>query len=177
MTAGHYRFPSNYIPFHTIELGDSTCLSFENSPSSFSLRNLATSLILPSFWRKLPRWHEEHHRGEDTKAHEIEKPSHSEKRDDQQTQTLPLALGELQRAMDPPIAVRVYNNRFCPLISRLPEVLLLCICDFLCDDFAAVLCRRIGSRMFLRLPDSEYIFLWGHRFISPSSGTQCQAPV
>ncbi|KAF1365837.1 hypothetical protein EJ07DRAFT_94352, partial [Lizonia empirigonia] len=72
-------------------------------------------------------------------------------------------LGELQRAMDPLIAVQVYNNRFCPLISQLPEELLLCVCDFLRDDFAALLCLRIASRIFLRLLNSKRIFVWGSK--------------
>ncbi|XPS75593.1 hypothetical protein M3J07_007667 [Ascochyta lentis] len=118
------------------------------------------------FWKKFQRWREEHHLGEETKARETEKPSHPERRDDQRTQTLLLALGELQRAMDPLIAVQVYNHRFCPLISQLPEELLLCICDFLRDDFAALLCLRIASRIFLRLLNSDRIYLWGAKTCS-----------
>jgi hypothetical protein len=73
------------------------------------------------------------------------------KREDQQAQ----ALYELQRTMDPLIAAQVYNNRFCPLISRLPEELLMCILDFLCDDVVALHCLRIVSRTFLRLLNSQ----------------------
>ena len=73
-----------------------------------------------------------------------------EKRDDQYAQALLLTLSELQHTMDPLIAAQVYNNRFCP-ISRLPEELLLCILDFLCDDVIALHCLRIVSRIFFRL--------------------------
>jgi hypothetical protein len=82
-------------------------------------------------------------------------------RDDERARTLLLALGKLERTMDPLIAAQAYDNGFCPLISRLPEELLLCILDFMRDDFPALLCLRITSRIFFRLPNSERIYLWG----------------
>lgn len=72
------------------------------------------------------------------------------KADDEYAQGLLLNLYELQRTMDPLIAAKVYNNRFCPL-TRLPEELLMCIFNFLCDDVLALQCLRIVSRTFLRL--------------------------
>lgn len=101
---------------------------------------------------------EERHPSKALKAREIEK---QRSRDDERARNLLLALGELQRKMDPLIAAQVYNNRFCPLISRLPEELLLCILDFVRDDFPALLCLRITARIFLRLLNSERIYLWG----------------
>ncbi|KAF2468368.1 uncharacterized protein BDR25DRAFT_265509, partial [Lindgomyces ingoldianus] len=59
--------------------------------------------------------------------------------------------------MDPLIAAQVYNNRFCPLTSRLPEELLLCILDFLRDDVVALQCLRIVSRTFLRLLNRQSV--------------------
>jgi len=53
--------------------------------------------------------------------------------------------------MDPLVAAQVYNNRFCPLVSRLPEELLLCILDCLSNDVVTLLCLRVVSRVFLRL--------------------------
>lgn len=53
--------------------------------------------------------------------------------------------------MDPLIAAQVYNIRFNPLLSRLPEEILLCVIDFLCDDVIALHCLRIVSRAFLRI--------------------------
>ncbi|KAH9873029.1 hypothetical protein J1614_005425 [Plenodomus biglobosus] len=85
------------------------------------------------------------------KASETERRIQREKREDQQAHDLLLALYELRRTMDPLIATQAYNNRFCPLISRLPEELLLCVIDFLCDDVVALHSLRIVSRIFLRL--------------------------
>ncbi|KAF1915697.1 hypothetical protein BDU57DRAFT_280343 [Ampelomyces quisqualis] len=48
--------------------------------------------------------------------------------------------------MDPLIAARVYNNDFYPLLSRLPREALLCIFDYLYDDFVTLICLRIVSR-------------------------------
>lgn len=70
----------------------------------------------------------------------------------------------LQRTMDPLMAPQVYNIRFCPLISRPPEELLLCIVDFLCDDVVALMCLRIVSRIFLRLINSQTVF-WGDQYL------------
>lgn len=81
-----------------------------------------------------------------------------ERRDIQQAQAPLLTLYELQRTMDPLVAAQVYNNRLCPLISRLPEELLLCILDFLDDDAVALRCLRIVSRIFLRLLNYPPIF-------------------
>ena len=72
-------------------------------------------------------------------AHESERRIQREKRDDQQAQALLLTLYERQRAMDPLIAAQVYNNRSC-LLSRLPEEILLCIVDCLCNDVVALHC-------------------------------------
>ncbi|KAF2014343.1 hypothetical protein BU24DRAFT_423325 [Aaosphaeria arxii CBS 175.79] len=73
-----------------------------------------------------------------------------EKQNNRQVQPLIVPLKELQRGMDPLIAVQVYNNRFCHL-TRLPEEILLMICYFLCDDAVTLLCLRIVSRVFLRI--------------------------
>src|SRR5262245_39652516 len=86
-------------------------------------------------------------------ACETERRIQRERRDNQQAQALLLALYELQRVMDPLVAVQVYNSCYCPLISRLPEELLLCIIDFLSDDVVALQCLRIVSRTFLHLLD------------------------
>lgn len=63
-------------------------------------------------------------------------------------------LRELQKTMDPLVATRFYNARFCPLLSRLPEELLLCILDF-CDDAVTLHCLRSVSSSFLRLLDNK----------------------
>jgi len=101
----------------------------------------------------------------ETEAREVERRIQREKRDHEQTQALLLALYELQRTMDPLMAVQAYNIRFCPLISRLPEELLLCILDFLEDDVVALHCLRIVSRTFLRLldrPSATWKDTWYH---------------
>jgi len=95
--------------------------------------------------RTFPGLRKKQRSSEEPKARETEKRRN---RDDGRAQNLLLALDELKRKMDPLIAAQAYNNRFCPLISRLPEELLLCILDFMRDDFAALLCLRITSRIF-----------------------------
>ncbi|KAF2658195.1 hypothetical protein K491DRAFT_702974 [Lophiostoma macrostomum CBS 122681] len=80
----------------------------------------------------------------------------TKKRDDEKAQALLLTLHELQRTMDPLLAVQVYNNRFCPLISRLPEEILLCILDFLCEEVVtlqSIICKDAwyrGASMYTR---------------------------
>ena len=102
---------------------------------------------------------EEHRATKELEAHEAESRMQREKRDDQQAQALLFAQYELQCTMDPLIAAKVYNSRFCPLISKLPEELILCILEFLSDDAVALHCAPIVSRMFLRLLD-RHSALW-----------------
>jgi hypothetical protein len=93
-------------------------------------------------------------------ARETEEQIQREKRNTQQAQTLHLIQDVLRRNMDPLISAQVYNHRFCPL-SRLPEELLLCIVDFLCDDIVTLHCLRIVSRVFLRLlHDQSAVWKW-----------------
>jgi hypothetical protein len=76
----------------------------------------------------------------------------------------------------PPIAAQVYNHRFCPLISKLPEELLLCIFDFLCDDIVTLHCLRIVSRVFLRLlHDQSAVWKWQWYANRLSGFVHCQA--
>mgnify|MGYP004507530339 CR=1 FL=1 len=96
----------------------------------------------------------------DTESREVERRNHQEERNDQQARALLLTLCKLQRAMDPLIAAQIYNSHFCPLISRLPEELLLCMFDFLCDDDVALLRLRIVLRIFLR-PLNNQPVRWG----------------
>lgn len=94
---------------------------------------------------------------QEVEAREAERRIQNEERDNQQAQALLLNLYELQRTMDPLVAVQVYNNRFCPFLSRLPEELLLCILGLLRDDVVALQCLRIVSRTFLRLLDRQSV--------------------
>ncbi|EHK16740.1 uncharacterized protein TRIVIDRAFT_65511 [Trichoderma virens Gv29-8] len=59
-------------------------------------------------------------------------------------------LGDLQRTMDPLVAVQVYNYNSSP-ICRLPDELLLHIIHFLGDDILAMHCLRRVSWSFRRL--------------------------
>jgi hypothetical protein len=108
--------------------------------------------FLPRF---IQQWREKKQRKKKKEAREAERRAQREKRDEEQARALCLTLCELQRTMDPLIATQVYNSDFCPLFSRLPEELLLCIFDFLCDDFVALKCLRIVSRTFFRLLNSQ----------------------
>lgn len=113
------------------------------------------------FWRFFCKRYEAHQLIEEARereAHETERQIQTKIRDDRQAQALLLTLDGLQRAMDPLTVAQVYNNRFCPLISRLPEELLLRVCDFLYYDIAAQLCLGIVSRTFLRLLNAEPIY-------------------
>jgi hypothetical protein len=109
------------------------------------------------FLKWIREWREQRQISKEIEAHEAERRIQRKKRDDQQAQALLLAQYELQRTMDPLVAAQVYNNRFCPLISQLPEELLLCIIDFLCDDAVALHCLRIVSRTFLRILDCQSV--------------------
>ncbi|KAF2440191.1 hypothetical protein P171DRAFT_457879 [Karstenula rhodostoma CBS 690.94] len=104
------------------------------------------------------KWREQRQLIRETEAREAERRIQRKKRDDQQSQALLLALYELQRTMDPLISAQVYNNRFCPL-TRLPEELLLCTMDFLCDDAVALQCLRVVTRTFYRLSNLPAMFL------------------
>lgn len=64
--------------------------------------------------------------------------------------------------MNPLVAAQTYNSRFCPLTSRLPEELLLCILDFLSDDVVALQCLRLVSRTFFRLLSRGSV-IWSER--------------
>ncbi|KAJ4366840.1 hypothetical protein N0V83_007368 [Neocucurbitaria cava] len=85
-------------------------------------------------------------------AREAEMGIQREKRNDQQAQALLLTLYELQRTMDPLIAAQVYNIRFCPLISRLPEELLMCqqgsvqLCEHIQITWASIKAHIDGWR-------------------------------
>jgi hypothetical protein len=105
------------------------------------------------FSRWIRKRYEERQLIKETEAREAERRIQREKQENKHAQALLLTLYELQYTMDPLIAAQVYNSRFCPLISRLPEELLLCIIDFLCDDVVALQCLQIVSRIFLRLLD------------------------
>ncbi|PVI08513.1 hypothetical protein DM02DRAFT_722736 [Periconia macrospinosa] len=74
-----------------------------------------------------------------------------EERNRHQTQNLLLIFDKLQHTMDPLVASRVFNTHFCPLISKLPEELLLCILDYLWDDPVTLQCLRAVSSTFFRL--------------------------
>ncbi|EOA91510.1 uncharacterized protein SETTUDRAFT_86285 [Exserohilum turcica Et28A] len=89
---------------------------------------------------------------QDEQVEQVEQVERNERneRDKQQAQALLLTFSELQRTMDPAIAAHVYNNRFCPLI-RLPNELLLWICDFLRDDSVTIYCLRLASRKLFHL--------------------------
>lgn len=93
---------------------------------------------------------------------EQEKQLQREQRERQQAQALLLTLHELQRTMNPLVAAQTYNSRFCPLTSRLPEELLLCILDFLSDDVVALQCLRLVSRTFFRLLSRGSV-IWSER--------------
>jgi hypothetical protein len=140
---------------------------------------LGANLKMLSFLRWIQRWREERKLVNETEAreehrhvethgerqstgetdsriqHQVHEARcvHPEKPDDRQAQTL-LILCELQRTMEPMVAASFYNYHFCPLISRLPDELFLCIFDFLCDDMISLLCLRIVSRRCFRLLDS-----------------------
>ena len=109
------------------------------------------------FSRWVQKRREERQLIKETEARKAERRIHREKRDDQQAQALFLTLCELQRTIDPLMAVQIYNSRLCPLISRLPEELLLCILDYLCDDVIALQCLRIVSRIFLQILNSQSV--------------------
>ncbi|KAF2865067.1 hypothetical protein BDV95DRAFT_458129, partial [Massariosphaeria phaeospora] len=104
---------------------------------------------------------------EETETREAEERIQREKRDHQQSDALFLKLYKLERTIDPLLAPQIYNNRFCPLISRLPEELLLCILDFLRDDVVALHILRVVSRTFFRLLNYQSVF-W--------RGTDCSIP-
>ncbi|CAE7186401.1 Caldesmon multi-domain protein [Pyrenophora teres f. teres] len=89
-------------------------------------------------------------------------------RDHQQAQALLVTLYKLQDAIGPLIATQVYNSHFCPLISRLPEELLLCIFDFLRDDVVALHCLRSVSRTFRRILNRGSI-IWRDEWYRPDS--------
>jgi hypothetical protein len=110
-------------------------------------------------------------------ARDAEEPIHEwEKRDSQQAQILHLTQNMLRRIMDPLIAAQIYNHRFCPLISKLPEELLLCIIDFLCDDIVTLHCLQIVSRVFLRLlHDQSAVWKWEWYASGLSGSVHCQA--
>jgi hypothetical protein len=110
--------------------------------------------------------YEERQSAKELEARQTEMRIQREQRDAQQTQTLLLSLHELQRTMDPLIATQVYNSRFCPLISRLPEEILLCILDFLCDDPVALHCLRIVSMVFYRLLNRQAV-IWRDEWYRP----------
>lgn len=80
-----------------------------------------------------------------------------EKRNNEQVQALLAALHKLQCNMDPLIAAQVYNSRFCPLTSRFPDELLLCILDFLHDDVVTLSCLRMASRKFLYIIGNQLL--------------------
>lgn len=73
---------------------------------------------------------------------------------------------EFQRALDPLVAVQVYNACFCPLTSRLPEELHMCILEFLFDDAVALHCLRVVSMLFLRLLHL-WPTIWNHQWYEP----------
>lgn len=107
------------------------------------------------FTRWFKMWYETRQLIKEKEAREAQRKIQLEKRDDEHTQALLLALHQLQRTMDPLIAAQVYNDRFCPLTGRLPEELLLIILDFLSNDAVALHCVRIVSRTFFRLLNHE----------------------
>lgn len=87
-----------------------------------------------------------------------------DEQDKQQARTPLLIFSELQRTMDPIVAARVYNERFCPLLSRLPNEILLCIFEFLRDDPVALYCLRIVSKTTFHLLNKHRRGIWGHRY-------------
>lgn len=97
---------------------------------------------------------------QETKAHKKrllqERKAHKKRMtkdwDNQQGRVLLLARHQLECTMDPLLAAQVYNQRFCPL-TRLPEELLVRICNFLDDveDAATLHCLQLVSRTFFRL--------------------------
>ena len=127
--------------------------------------------------KRIQRWRKERQLVRETEACEAEKRTNGEERDNHQAQALLLTLRGLQRTMDPLIAAQVYNNRFCPLISRLPEELLLCIFDFLCDDVVALKCLRIVSRIFLRLFNRQLVVWIKSRSIKGESFHRHDVPM
>ncbi|USP82777.1 hypothetical protein yc1106_10051 [Curvularia clavata] len=128
-----------------------------------------------SFLTKLRKWHGNRWHLEAAETREDHKPlkvavckaggrDQRDKRNNQQAQALLLTLSELQRTMDPVMAARVYNDQFCPLLSRLPDELLLCICDSLSGDFVTLFCLRLVSRKLRHLLDSRQRSIWGKRY-------------
>jgi hypothetical protein len=81
-----------------------------------------------------------------------------EKRNNEQAQALLTVLHKLQCNMDPLIAAQVYNSRFRSLTSRLPDELLLCVLDFLCDDVATLSCLRIVSRKLFYMIGNKPVY-------------------
>ncbi|EMD90138.1 hypothetical protein COCC4DRAFT_126011 [Bipolaris maydis ATCC 48331] len=125
-----------------------------------------------SFLKRIQRWHEEHKPIENPEKqgnqkvqaplaalhHEERELIEVEKRNNQQAQALLAALHKLQCNMDPFIAAQTYNSRFCPLTSRLPDELLLCVLDFLSDDVVTLSCLRIVSRKFFHMVGSKPVY-------------------
>lgn len=116
-----------------------------------------------SFLRRIKRWREERKLIESVEKQdnqiaqtplvalnheESEFIKNVKERNNQQAQELLAALHNLQYTMDPLISAKVYNIRFRPLTSRLPDELLLCVLDFLSDDVVTLSCLRIVSRIF-----------------------------
>lgn len=98
----------------------------------------------------ISQWWKRRRRVRQAMEMQAERRALCEARDNHQTQILRQTLDMLHRTMDPEIATKIYNNRFCPL-TRLPEELLVQIIGFLGDDNVALRCLRITSRTFLRL--------------------------
>ena len=92
-------------------------------------------------------------------------------RDHQQIQALLVILHKLQGTMGPLIAAQIYNSCYCPLINWLPDELVLCIFDFLCDDVVALHCLRSVSKTFRRILNRRSI-IWRAEWYRP-----CSSPI
>lgn len=128
--------------------------------ASFFLHQLPSIYTMLFLWRKLRAWREERRLAEDIKAYELAKRDLVKHRYAKRGQELVLSLGQPQRTMEPLVAVQVYNRHFCPLISRLPEELLLCTRYFLLNDDPVLLCFRKTSSIFFWLLGSQEFYWW-----------------
>ncbi|CAI6334730.1 unnamed protein product [Periconia digitata] len=111
--------------------------------------------------RCIQKWRFERQSAKDTRKNEEWSRQLVYVRNSEKQQTPNLILRTLQRNMDPLIAAQVYNIRYCPLTSWLPEEILLCVLGFLCDDPAALHCLRSVSRIFFRFLDPGSAFMRG----------------